>query len=114
MQEKRLACINLKSSQAILLIEKINIKLDSLKAELEKFNLFATQGAIMRSKSAFFELGEKNSKYFFSLEKRNSKAKSMSTVYDDQKRLITKPRQVLDQQVKFYQQLYTNSPKIDF
>ena len=37
-----------------------------------------TQGAIIRSRQQWYEEGEKNSRYFFNLEKRNSNLKSIN------------------------------------
>ena len=45
------------------------------KNELESIYNFIAEGIILRSKASWYEHGEKSSKYFFNLEKRN-KAKS--------------------------------------
>lgn len=43
--------------------------------ELEELTLQRTQGAIIRSRANWAELGEKNSAYFFNLEKHNKNKK---------------------------------------
>ena len=55
-----------------------NQKWDQLYAYKEKMNELVkikTQGAIIRSRQQWCEEGEKNSRYFFNLEKRNSNLK---------------------------------------
>ena len=47
MQEKKLACINLKSETVISQIEKVNLKIDYLKDELQKEYNYKVQGAMM-------------------------------------------------------------------
>ena len=113
-QEKRLACINLDAESSIALITKINVKIDELKLELEKESLHATQGAMLRSKSTYNELGEKNSKYFFALEKRNAKGKTMTLLINDKNESITGTQNILIEQANFYKKLYTKDPNISF
>ena len=43
----------------------------TLKAKLEKLSNKKIKGTILRSKARWYENGEKNSKYFLHLEKRN-------------------------------------------
>ena len=56
---------------------------ESIKAEMDRAkNKFAniiavkTRGAIVRSRSRLYEFGEKNSKLFYNLEKRNHRKKT--------------------------------------
>ena len=44
---------------------------NNAKSELEKIYEYITDGIIMRSKSQWYEEGEKSTEYFLSLEKRN-------------------------------------------
>ena len=112
--KKKLACINLSADSAIKVIEKTNEKIDNTKLELELESRYATQGAIIRSKSKFYEQGEISWKYFFALEKRNAKMKSMSIVVDDKGNLCSKPNEVLRVQADYYKKLYTTDPKTKF
>ena len=50
----------------------------SLKKELENIIEYRTKGAIIRSKSQWYNEGEKNSSYFLNLEKRHYKQGSIS------------------------------------
>ena len=109
-----MACINLKSNTAISLIEKINTKLDSLKFEREQFAKQKAIGAMIRSKATWQEFGEKSSKYFLSLEKANARKKVMSKIKNAKGDIIQDPKQILEEQCKFYESLYTSNPKVHF
>ena len=65
--QKKLNMINLKSDNAVRDIQKTNDSIDSVLLELKKITLYQAQGAIIRSKVRWHELGEKNTKYFFGL-----------------------------------------------
>ena len=66
-QNKRLACINLSASNAILLIERVNVKIDAIKRELELEHEKRAAGARIRIRIRWHEYGEKSSKYFLRL-----------------------------------------------
>ena len=53
------------------------------------------------------EEGEKNTKYFMSLEKRNAKKKNLHRLKCGNK-IITEETEVLTEVVNFYQELYTS------
>ena len=57
--EKKLAHINLKSSNSVKFIEKLNPKLDEVKRELNKMRADEIQGVIIRSKIRYYEDGGK-------------------------------------------------------
>ena len=61
----------IRSNSDEALVEQYN----KSKNELENLYNYITEGIILRSKVNWYEYGEKSSKYFLSLEKRN-KAKS--------------------------------------
>ena len=46
-------------------------QLETAKAELDELYNYITEGSILRSKVRWFEHGQKSSKYFLGLEKRN-------------------------------------------
>ena len=56
------------------IIERINL----LKRDLEKIIEHRTKGAILRSKSQWYNEGERNTKYFLNLEKRHFKQGTIS------------------------------------
>ena len=113
-QEKRMACINLDAPGVTMLIEKINAKIDQLKAALEKIENQNTKGAMLRSRATYYELGEKNSKYIFNLEVSNAKMKVMKRIKDEEGKIISKPQEVLAEQKEFYKKLCTANSKVHF
>ena len=74
-QNKKLAMVNLTSDTAIKWIEKVNVKIDTIKSELEKETKIKAEGQILRAKVKWTELAESNTKYFYNLEKSKGKAK---------------------------------------
>ena len=53
-------------------------QLRTQKMELDQIISAKSEGAYIRSRSQNYEEGEKNSKYFFNIEKRNSYKKSIN------------------------------------
>ena len=56
------------------------LELQLARARLRKITLIKTKGAILRSKARWHEEGERNTKYFFSLEKRNHDNKTITKI----------------------------------
>ena len=48
--------------------------------EYEKITEYRTKGAILRSKAKWYNEGDKNTKYFLSLEKRHFKQRTISHI----------------------------------
>ena len=82
---------------------------ENCKTEWETIQLEKNNGAILRSKVRFAEEGEKNSKYFLNLEKRNYDNKHMKSVINSKDILIDKPDQILEEQAIFFEKLYTSN-----
>ena len=61
--------------------------LDDLNNNLEKYRRYQMDGLIIRTKANWIENGEKPSKYFCSLEKRNFVNKNIVKVVNDKKRV---------------------------
>ena len=82
-------------------------KIDKIKKHIETIILEKTNGAMMRCKTRWFIDGEKPSKYFLNLEKRlyNKKVISKLQVSDD--KIITDPKEILEEEQKFYTELYS-------
>ncbi|KAL9960119.1 hypothetical protein ACROYT_G033528 [Oculina patagonica] len=79
-----------------------------LRAELNKITEYRTKGAIVRSRIRWHEEGERNTKYFLNLEKRqHSKTHITKLKYGG--REITDPDEILRSQRLFYKNLYTAS-----
>ena len=107
---KKLAMINVQADNAIKMIENINSKIDSIKLQLDKENLYDAQGAILRSKVKWTSQAEHSTKYFFSLEKRNAKNKVMNATYDSSGTITKNQGTILRLQAQFYEKLYTADP----
>ena len=87
---------------------------DSLKAELEriKFKLskivgIKTRGTIVRSRVRWYEHGERNSKYFYNLEKRNQKKKQITSLVNNIGDKITNLKNILEEE-HFFKEVYTS------
>ena len=65
-----------------------------------------TRGAILRSRTRWHEHGERNNKYFYSLEKRNYSRKSVTKLKLNDGSFTTNQFDILDQQKKFYETIY--------
>jgi len=85
------------------------IELYRLRAELNKITEYRTKGAIVRSRIRWHEEGERNTKYFLNLEKRQH-SKTHITKLKHDGREITDPDEILRSQRLFYKNLYTASP----
>lgn len=87
---------------------------NQIQQQLNKHMHDKAQGAFMRSKTKYYELGERSSKYFFSLEKCNSKKKTMVKVRSPNGIITTGVQEISQQLVQHYSRLYTSNPEIKF
>jgi hypothetical protein len=67
----------------------------------------------IRSKACWLREGERNSKFFFNLERRNYINKSIQTLVTDSGHTVSKFTDVLNEQSKFYSSLYSNKETED-
>jgi exonuclease III len=93
--------------------EEILNEYNSTKLEIEYYNNEKAQGAVIRSKADWAEFGEKNTKFFLNLEKRNYKNKCITTLLNDNDELIEDSDEILTYEAKFYNKLYSLPPEID-
>lgn len=70
-------------------------KHDRLLKELEEQSNYITQGIIIRSKVTLYELGEKNNKYFSTLEKRNQAKTHIKKLISKDDKEITDPNKIM-------------------
>jgi exonuclease III len=85
----------------------------TVKSEWEASEKYKMQGAIIRSKTKWYEDGEKNSKYFFSLEKYNYEIKNIKKLKSDNNTSISDPSEILDFIRKFYMNLYKEDSNVE-
>ncbi|KAL9979988.1 hypothetical protein ACROYT_G008516 [Oculina patagonica] len=83
-------------------------RITTLKKDLEKIIEYRTKGAIIRSKSLWYNEGEKNSKYFLNLEKRHCKHGTISQLKVNDSYFVTTDKDILAECTEFYRNLYTS------
>ena len=76
--------------------------------ELEKIIEFRTKGTILRSKTRWYNDGEKNTKYFLNLEKRHYKQGTISQIKLNDREFATSDEKILTECVSFYKNLYSS------
>ena len=87
-----------------------NITADQLNSAKEKLELFyeeKVKGIIIRARARWHEHGERSTKYFLNLEKRNHIKKHMRKL-DINGSVTTDPSTILSEQKRFYQDLYAS------
>ena len=89
-------------------------QLDNAKLRLETINATKTNGSIIRSHAQWIEFGEKNSKYFLNLEKRNYKTKNITSLQIKENQFTHNPKEILNMQKHFYESLYNSSKRCDY
>ena len=87
--------------------EDIN-KLTELSNELESIRNKKLDGIFIRSRAKWVEYGEKPSKYFLSLEKRNHINKLIPKLVNDNGDDLFSQKDIMDHVIKFYKRLYSN------
>ena len=108
----------IKLEQEIKLIEKevnrnfLNMSEESLnnletkKAKLHDIQKDKIEGMMLRSRSRYEDLGEKPTRYFFELEKRNYTSKVIHKLVNEEGEEFTKTADILKCQTDFYKNLY--------
>ena len=71
-----------------------------------------TKGAILRSKARWHEHGERNTRYFFNLEKRNHSRKTVTKLKIGDNKYVNDQIAILEEEKRFYEALY-KSQSID-
>ena len=94
------------SEREIQLLEDTKIEHDDLVNEHVK-------GVMFRSKVKWNMEAERNTKYFYSLERSKHNAKVCSQIIDNGE-VIDSPAQIMEKQRLFYQELYTSDPDVEF
>ena len=91
------------NSDSTEIIEKLNTAQNSLE-EMRKDYI---KGLFVRTKLKWVEQGEKPTKYFLSLERRNFINKTVNKLVDSNGETITSQAQILSEIEKFYKNLYS-------
>ena len=92
---------------------KYNI-LERTKEDLNQMEMDRARGTIFRTRSKWTVEGERNTAYFYSLEKNKYMAKNCSCIITDDGVTVTDPKAILKEQAKFYKELYTRNNQVKF
>lgn len=85
---------------------ELNAKHCYLKQKLELQKIHEAKGAQVRSKVKWIEDGEKNTKYFYNLEKTRAKHNIITRLEDQDGQIITEQGLILKKQVDYFSSLY--------
>ena len=88
--------------------------LHSSKEELDSLVHQKTLGIMFRSKAKWMIEGERNTKYFFNLEKSRYNSKTVAGLLDSKNQIVRDPAIIMDMQKQFYQDLYSADEAISF
>ena len=88
--------------------------LEDTKAELDEKSIERIKGVMFRSKAQWYEEGERNTKYFYALEKAKYNAKTCYKIITAQGQEITDPQLILEEQRNFYTELYSKDKNVNF
>ena len=87
-------------------------ELECLQTEYDSMYDFFTRSAIIRSRAAWYEFGERN-KNFLNLENSNKKKSTVRKVFNREGKLTTDPNQIMNELEVFYSDLYHGSTCVD-
>ena len=82
-----------------------------IKGKWEKLIKKKPNGIILRSKAKWSEEGEKNTKYFLNLEKRNYNQKTIKKLIRTNGDEITDQKEIIEEQHRYYEDLYSSKLK---
>ena len=83
-------------------------KFYEVKLKLKQISMHKTEGAMIRSKARWCEHGERSTRYFFNLDKRNRSNNYITKLKAENRALVT-PTEILNEEYKYYQNLYTST-----
>ena len=76
---------------------------------MEEIRQIQIKGIKIRTRARWIEEGEKPTKYFCSLESRQYRSKRIPKLYNEGGSIVSDTKDILEKQVNFYSNLYTNS-----
>ena len=88
-------------------------RLNEVKEKLELFYEEKTNGIIVRARARWHEHGERSTKYFLNLEKRNHVKKHIRKLLISGA-ITTDPYRILSEQKDFYYNLYKSKATVDY
>ena len=87
--------------------------LDNLKSEMEEIIEYRTKGAVLRSRTRWYNEGEKNTKYFLNLEKRHYRKGTISRLKKGENDFATTDKEILHECESFFKDLYSSKMRTD-
>jgi exonuclease III len=87
--------------------EEVKINITLVNEDINNIVEEKTRGAIIRSKITWYEEGEKPTKYFLNLEKRNFNRKVMNRLQLSNGTIIKDKDSIMQEQANYYKTLYT-------
>ena len=99
---------DLESRYSINPTDELSDEIKQCKTDLETLYKVKTKGCIVRSRANHIEFGERNSKYFINLEKRNQKRKVIKRLMLENGDILTNSEDILNAEKQFYEKLYTS------
>ena len=88
-------------------------KYNEAKRYIEDYNKEKANGVLIRSKVNWAEYGERNTKFFLNLEKRNHDMKCITKLINEEEQEIDNPDTILEYEEQFYKNLYSNNNTTD-
>ena len=82
--------------------EVLHNNIFEVKTELEQELEKKTKGALVRSRARWYEEGERSSKYFLGMEKRNYSNKCINRIKLDDESITADRKQIIEQLNRFY------------
>ena len=86
--------------------EEVKDQYENIKMKLQDIEDKVSRGSILRSKAKYIEEGEKPTKYFFDLEKKNAIKKHIRKLILPGGTTTTNPEEILEYMQTFYSNLY--------
>ena len=80
---------------------------EQTKEEIEEYNAEKTRGAMLRSRAEWVEFGEKNTKFFLTLENKNKQVKNITMLLNEEDKEIKEQDKILEEELRYYKLLYT-------
>ena len=81
-------------------------EIEKVTKQIDKLLEYKCKGAFIRSRERWMEEGEKSSKYFFNLEKRNGVKKELDSVKKERGVILDREK-ILEEIYKYYKELYS-------
>jgi len=81
--------------------DSLTSELERIKTKLSKIAIVKTRNTIIRSRARWYKHGEKNSKYFYNLEKTNQRKIHITALKVNDHAKLTYPREILEEEERF-------------